>query len=370
MQAGLALPAAGLAFEPPAAIPYRTLGKTGLKVNPVGMGVGFTPDPSVVARAVDLGVNFFDTANDYSNGNSERLLAQGLKGGLRNKVIVVSKTPANDRKTFFADLESSLKNLETDHVDIWLMHAKDKPQAAPDELIEAGAEARKQGKTLFFGVSTHDLDSMVDRAVQTKMDVVIFSYNFTMGAARDAAIAKARDAGIGLVALKVMAATGGGPGFPPGGRAGRGAPPARPARLQNPLAALKWVLKNPSLAAAIPGIRDADMLETNLKALTEKFTAEDEKALTARNEEIRPYYCRMCYRCEGQCAKGLPVPDQLRILAYADFYNDFPLARTNFQRLPEEVRAVRCSDCAACSVKCPNGVRVPERLIRAQEMLG
>ncbi|MBZ5585551.1 MAG: aldo/keto reductase [Acidobacteriia bacterium] len=294
----------------------------------------------------------------YSGGNSERLLAQGLKGGLCQKVVLASKTPASDRKTFFADLESSLKNLETDHVDIWLLHAKDKPAAAPDELIEAGAEARKQGKIRFFGLSTHDIDAMVDRAVQTKLDVVIISYSFAMGASRDAAIAKAQAAGIGLVAMKVMAATGG------------GMPPARPARLKNPLAALKWVLKNPSITVAIPGTRDADMLEMNLRALTEKITPEDEKSLSARNEEIRPYYCRMCYRCTGQCPKGVPVPDQLRILAYADFYNDFPFARTNFQRLPEEVRAIRCQDCATCAVRCPNGVRVAERLIRAQEMLG
>ena len=100
LRAGLALPAAGLvasspgaAFAPPAPMPFRTLGKTGLKVCPVGVGVGFTPDPTVIQRAVDLGINYFDTANDYSNGNSERLLTVGLKGIPRDKIIIVSKTP-------------------------------------------------------------------------------------------------------------------------------------------------------------------------------------------------------------------------------------------------------------------------------------
>ena len=71
LRTGLTLPAVGLAgslpgaaFEPPSSIPYRTLGKTGLKVCPVGVGCGFTPDPAVIARAVDLGINYFDTAND------------------------------------------------------------------------------------------------------------------------------------------------------------------------------------------------------------------------------------------------------------------------------------------------------------------
>lgn len=364
--AGLALPHMGSAFQGSAAIPYRTLGKTGLKVNPMGVGVGFTPDPAMVARAVDLGVNFFDTANDYAAGNSERLLAQGLKG-VRNKVIIVSKTPARTKAQATADLEDSLKNLQTDHVDVWLLHAKATPRDVSDELLEHGETAKKQGKIRFYGFSTHDINQMADHAINSKLDVILFSYNFTMGTTKDAAIKKLYDAGIGTAAIKSMAATGGGmPTF--GG--GRGAAaPARPARIQNPLPALKWVLKNPTLTAVFPGIRDNDMLDMNLKALTEKYTAEDDKVLTARNEEVRPYYCRMCFACSGQCPKGVPVADQLRILAYADFYNDYRFARTSFLELPDEVRAVNCSDCTSCAVKCPNGVRVHERLIRAQDML-
>jgi predicted aldo/keto reductase-like oxidoreductase len=372
--AGLALPHVGSAFQGSAAIPLRTLGKTGLKANPLGMGVGFTPDPAVVSRAVDLGVNFFDTANDYAAGNSERLLAQGLKG-IRDKVIIVSKTPAQTKTQATTDLDDSLKNLQTDHVDVWLLHAKDTPQQVSDELLETFETAKKQGKIRFYGFSTHDINQMADHAIKSKVDVVLFSYNFTMGASKDAAIKKLHDAGIGTAAIKAMAATGGAMptfGFGRGGAGGGGraaAAPARPARIQNPLPALKWVLKNPDLTAVFPGIRDNDMLDMNLKALTEKYTAEDDKVLTARNEEVRPYYCRMCFQCAGQCPKGVAVPDQLRILAYADFYNDFPFARTSFLKLSEEARAVRCSDCSTCAVKCPNGVRVPERLIRAQEML-
>jgi predicted aldo/keto reductase-like oxidoreductase len=372
LRVGLALPAVGLAgarpsaaFEAPSSIPYRTLGKTGLKVCPVGFGTGFTPEPSVIARAVDLGVNYFDTASDYANGNSERLVTQGLKGVPRDKVVVVSKTPARTRGVFMADLEASLKNLATDRIDIWLLHGKSKPEEVPDELLEAGSAAKKQGKIRFFGVSTHDLNLMADHFVKAgNIDAVTFTFNFTMGAGKDAAIAKLSKAGIGLTAMKVMAAYGGGlPRMPKGG----GEPP--PTALDNALPALKWVLRNPLVATTIPGVRDVDMLELNIRALSEKFTAEDEKRLVARSEAIRPYYCRMCYSCRGQCPKGMPVQDQLRILAYADFYRDFPLAQRSFAALPKEVRELRCADCAACSVHCPNGVRVADRLIRAQELL-
>jgi len=375
LQAGLALPAAGfisrqpgVAFQTSTPLPQRTLGKTGIKVCPVGFGSGFTPDPAVVARAVDLGVNYFDTSNDYSNGNSERLLGAGLKG-IRNKAVVVSKTPARTKASALANLDDSLKNLATDHLDIWLLHARDRAADIPGELLEAAAEAKKQGKTRFFGVSTHDLNAMADYFLKTaNIDVVLFSYNFTMGQGRDEAIAKLHTAGIGLVAMKVMAATGGFPGTP-GRGAARGAMPARPAPLHNPLPALKWVVKNTAVATTIPGIRDAEMLEMNLRALTEQYGPADDKVLVARSEEVRPYYCRMCFRCEGQCPKGVPVADQLRILAYNDFYGDFPLARNSFLRLPQEVRAVRCSDCSTCAIHCPNGVHVADRLIRAQELL-
>lgn len=365
--AGIVLPAMSSAAESSAPIPFRALGKTGLKVAPVGFGCGFTPDPSVIARAIDMGVNLFDTANDYSNGNSERMLAEGLKGR-RDKSVVISKTPARNKSQAAADLDSSLKNLKTDYVDVWLLHAKGTPQEVSDELLEHGETAKREGKIRFFGFSTHDINQMADHAIQSKLDVIVFSYNFTMGTTKDDAIRKAHEAGIGLAAIKVMAATGGAP--PPGARGGSGAAvPPRPRRIQNPLPALKWVINNPAIASALPGIGNNDMLEMNFKAMTEKLTPEDQKVLVARSEEVRPYYCRMCFQCTGQCPKGVPVADELRILAYADFYNDFLRARTHFQGLPAETQAIRCSDCSVCAVKCPNGVRVAERLIRAQEML-
>ena len=86
------------------------------------------------------------------------------------------------------------------------------------------------------------------------------------------------------------------------------------------------------------------------------------------NEEIRPYYCRMCHECSGVCPKGLPVADTIRFLSYADFYGQFALGRERFLELPEEIRNVRCSDCATCPIQCPNGVHVTARLMRAQEL--
>ena len=367
LQAGLTLPVAGLVAPHGAGaaqIPYRTLGKTGLKVAPVGYGVGFTPDPSVIARALDMGVNLYDTARDYSQGASERLLGAGLKGQ-RDKVVLVSKSMANSKEQALADIDESLKTLATDHLDVWLMHAKDTPQAIRADVVDAMESVKKQGKTRFIGVSTHDPNAVVDHILKLgKIDVVLITYSFAMGTTRDAAIERMNQAGIGVFAMKVMGATSS------AGRGGRGIPVVKPMPTrEGSLAALKWALRNRGIAAAIPYMRDTDQLEMNIRAMTEPLTPPEEKLLVARSEEIRPLYCRMCYQCKGQCPKGVPVTDELRFLAYNDFYGDFHQAQRNFMTLAREVRNVRCGDCSICAVQCPNGVHVHERLVRAQQLL-
>jgi predicted aldo/keto reductase-like oxidoreductase len=85
-------------------------------------------------------------------------------------------------------------------------------------------------------------------------------------------------------------------------------------------------------------------------------------------EEITPYFCRMCGTCAGQCPQGLPVADMVRFVMYADGYGQFPLGREHFQRMSAEHQAVRCDQCPTCLVKCPHGVTVAERMMRAQEL--
>ena len=135
------------------------------------------------------------------------------------------------------------------------------------------------------------------------------------------------------------------------------------------LAALKWVLKNKSVGTTIPSITDNEQLDENLKAMSAPFSDADQKILAAQLDHISPMYCRMCGSCSGQCPKGLPVSDVLRYVSYAEGYGQFQLARESFLSLAPEIRDVRCKDCASCSIHCPNGVRVSERLQTAQELL-
>ncbi|MGO8786216.1 MAG: aldo/keto reductase [Terriglobia bacterium] len=340
---------------------YRTLGKTGLKVTSVGFGCMVTSDASVIARAADVGINYFDTCRSYQHGNNERLVATGLKGK-RQSVVLSSKTDGATKQAALQELDTSLSELATDHLDIWYLHMKDSPNNLPDELFEAQQVARRQGKIRFAGVSTHNPKDMVPFLVKKgATDVVLSAYNFTMDKAATDALAQANAAGMGVVAMKVMAG-----GF-------RRSKPDDPntAKLKRDgamLAALKWVLKDPSVQTTIPGMTDMDQLDENLKAMTEPYSPKEEQLLAQQLDFITPLYCRMCGECDGHCAKGLPVADVLRYVMYADGYGQFELGRDHFKKLPVELAAVRCGDCATCTVNCRFGVKVPQRLSRAQEM--
>ena len=213
-------------------------------------------------------------------------------------------------------------------------------------------------------------------------DVILTSYNFSMPPemGMEKTIQAARQAGIGIVAMKTMAG-----GYSRVQRWDDGSsrgmesrivfedPKAVMGKLKQPgfmPAALRWALRNQDVDTAIVGMVDVDQLEENFAAMAAPFTDADRKVLSAQLERIGPLHCRMCGACAGKCPQGLPVADMLRILTYADGYGQFPLAREKYLELPERARQIRCGDCAHCEIRCPNGVAVATRIRRAQELLG
>jgi hypothetical protein len=320
-----------------------------------------TSDGSVIERAADLGINYFDTSRGYQHGNNERLVGAALKGK-RQKIVLSSKTDGKTKQDALAELDTSLKELGTDHLDIWYLHLKNSPSELPDELFEAQQIARAQGKIRFAGVSSHKAKDIVPFLLQKQStDVVLATFNFTMDKDVSDALAEANKAGLGVVAMKVMA--GGARRVKPGDPVGD-----KLKRDGAMLAALKWVLNHPHVHTTIPGMTDMDQLEENLKAMGQPFSPQEERILARRLDVIAPEYCRMCGECDGHCAKGLPVEDVLRYVMYADNYGQFELGRDHFKRLPAELASVRCGDCSDCTVECRHGVKVRQRLGRAQEI--
>jgi aryl-alcohol dehydrogenase-like predicted oxidoreductase len=369
LRAGLAMPAAGLipsrtqeAFsQSPAEVIYRTLGNTGLKVSAVGYGLGYDPAPEIVERCIDLGINYFDTAPNYGNGESERILGAAIKGK-RDKIVISTKANTRTKADILKEMDVSLQNLGTDHVDVYHLHARDTVERVPDEALEALEILKNQGKTRAIGISCHDPNNMADHVIKWKLDLMQTTYSYAIGAPfRDAAIKKVHDAGIGVIAMKVII------GLTIAPKDLSQKPKLKAA--ETPIAALRWVLRNPAVDTTVPHHGSVKELEMNVRAMTGSYSPADEKLLYVRNQQNSPYYCRMCYRCLGQCPRGVPVTDELRYLAYYDFGRSLYQAHLSFRDLPGEIRSVRCSDCSSCVIQCPNGVIVRDRLIRAQELL-
>lgn len=343
-------------------VEYRTLGKTGLKVSTVGFGCMITSDASVIRKAVDMGINYFDTARVYQDGNNEAFLGEALKGR-RKDVIISSKSPSRSQLEATRNLGLTLSALQTDYLDIWFLHGVSGAGELSAGVLGALQSAKKSGKIRFAGVSTHSHQAAVikDAIKSGVIDVVLTAYNFAMEQKLTPLIDEAAKAGMGFVAMKVMAGGFQAPGYyPSSGELRRRF--KRPGAL---LAALKWAIANPSIGSAIPSMVDMEQLEENFKAMSEPFSEADVKILSAHLENIRPVYCRMCGRCDGQCPQGVEVQDVLRALAYAEGYGQPALGRQTFRGV---AGTGKCSACPTCTVGCPHGVEVAERMIRAQEL--
>ena len=167
---GVSLLAAEETVFPPIPV-YRTLGRTGLKVAIVSFGAMLTPEYEVIQAALDMGVNYIDTARVYMGGSNEEIVANAIKGR-RDKVIIATKThpKSTTKKEIFLDVETSLAKLKTDHIDVIQLHNlvnENKDRIMNPETREALSELRKQGKVRFFGVTSHTnqaeiLDSLIN----------------------------------------------------------------------------------------------------------------------------------------------------------------------------------------------------------------
>jgi len=347
--------AAGLFPDPV----YRTLGRTGLRITVVSFGAMLTPEHEVMRAAFDLGVNYVDTARRYMNGRNEEIVARAIKG-IRNKLYVATKTlgSSNTKKEIVQDVETSLARLQTDHIDVIQLHNLTSGERAfVPEVREAYTELRKQGKVRFFGVTTHTNQAEVLRAItgdpEKFFDVALVAYNFKSPPSLKEAIASAARAGIGIVAMKTQA----------GGYKLDAAGSMSPHQ-----AALKWVLQDANVAAAIPGMKDMNMLKEDLSVMGMKLTRTDKKILERYGQAIDPYYCYFCGQCEATCPQNVAISDINRSLMYAEAYGSMELARSTYDEIDGKGKASACLDCDGCVARCVNGLDIASKMRRALEM--
>ena len=340
---------------------YRTLGRTGLKITMISFGAMLTPEPEVMKIAFDHGVNYVDTARRYMGGKNEEIVAKALKGN-RDKVYVATKiSPASTSKeNIFKDVETSLKALETDYVDVIQLHnlTGREDRIFNPEIREALVRLKEQGKVRFFGVTTHKNEAEVLHALADDkdrfFDTALVKYNFKSDAQTRQAIARAAQANIGIIAMKTLA----------GGYATDALGPFSPYQ-----AAIKWVLQDKHITATIPGMRDLAQLREDIAVMGTRFGYLDNFILKRYGAAVQPYYCHLCGKCEATCPKGVAISTINRCLMYAEAYKSPVLARSTYHEIPSSLSASVCLDCSDCVARCINKLDIPVKMERARKLL-
>jgi len=356
--------APGVVVEEKNGMKYRLLGRTGLKVSELGLGLIKTNNPAVIHRALELGINYFDTAECYQGGNSEIKLGEALKGRREEAVVATkwhtgSDTPAAD---LLKSLDESLQRLQMDHVELIQIHGAG--SAAPvesDELWDAFTRARDAGKVRFNGLSTHGNQVEVIRAAIEcgRYDAVLPSYNALIGERVGPAVRDAHEAGLGTIIMKALQPAHAGKGTEAFEKLG-GSPYQQ---------AIRWVLNDPNVSTAIVDMPTFEELEEDVAASTGRRSEAELAEFEGAVSQVSAGACHLCGSCTGQCPRNVQVADIMRYSLYDDGYGDGARAAELYRALPVAASAAPCRDCSQCRVVCPWGVAVKSRLERADVRL-
>jgi predicted aldo/keto reductase-like oxidoreductase len=348
---------------------YRRLGRTNAMVSDISLGSSRINDVGVARYAIERGINYFDTAPDYADTNSERVLGEAMKGQ-REKIFLATKFCVADGHLpndtpvpkIIEAVEASLKRLQTDYVDLIHIHSCDRLDRlfAPN-IHEAFDRLKAQGKVRFLGVSTHtpNLEEVANAAIDSgRFDVLMLAYHFGMWPSFDHILRKAKEKDIGVVAMKTL----------------KGAKHTNLANFRDEAssyaqAAFRWVLSNPAVSCLVISIYERRQVDEYLYASGTALRESDVALLRKHDQLIAGDYCQPhCGVCLPACEAGLPIHDILRYRMYAKDYHWEYEGRRLYAQL--ERNAATCVDCSApCANACPHGVPIREKMLDAHHWL-
>lgn len=350
----------------------RPLGRTGLTVSGLGFGAIKLPqvDPEVASRALnralDLGINFVDTARGYKD--SEEKIGGALQRR-RDEVILATKTPMRDAERALADVETSLRELRTEVIDLYQLHSvSSRPDyeqvMGPGGALEGLKRAQEEGKIRHVGITCHRaVEVMSDAILSGQFETIMVAYNPLDPERASAVMPLAAERGMGVIAMKPLA----------GGKLTSLPEPSGEGEALDPVVAgsLRWALSQPAVSVVIPGMRSAQEVEQNAAAialgvpLTEPEGNDLIVAIGALRREFR--YGQSCLRCGYclPCTQGIRIPDVFRSF---DMLKEYPdhlkwMARELYTSMDAPPEA--CENCRRCVEKCPAGLEIPERLKEA-----
>jgi predicted aldo/keto reductase-like oxidoreductase len=322
------------------------LGRTGMSVSAVGFGgipiQRVTEDEAVrvVRRALDLGIDWIDTANGYSV--SEERIGKALKGYDRSKVRIFTKSGSRDPAEMRSHIELSLARLQTGYLDCFQFHGVsdmrswDKIQA--EGCMETALEMRRKGLIRHIGISSHTLAPALAEMDHPEIEILQFPFNFISHDISIKVLEKAREKKVGIVAMKPF---GGG-------------------LIPHIDVCLRYLLQFPDVAPD-PGFEKTGEVEEVVRLVETigAFTDEDRARIGKAMEELGPRFCRRCEYC-GPCPRKVAIVPIMTL-------------ESVLKRLPRQsilsgwiVGAVKshdeCTECGECEKKCPYNLPIIEMM--------
>lgn len=328
-------------LEPPP-VQHMRLGRTEILASRTAFGalpiqrVSRDEAAALLSTAFEAGINFFDTARYYTD--SEEKMGYALTD-VRDEITIATKTVATGKAALFADLETSLGLLKTDHVDIYQLHNPasidyDDPDGAYAGLIEA----QRQGLVRFIGLTNHRLDVALEAAASGRFDTIQFPLNILSSPEDLALIDVCRKHDVGLIAMKAMS----------GGL------------LRRPDAAFAFLRQYENVLPIWGVQRDCELAEfLRYEADPPKLDAEMLRSIASERAELSGGFCRSCGYCLP-CPAGIPIETAARLSLLMSRAPIEPFMTDEFGALMERIED--CTDCGHCREHCPYGLDTPALL--------
>lgn len=325
----------------------RTLGKTGLNVKAVGFGgipiqrVEQNEVNAIIEAMIETGIDFIDTARGYTV--SESFIGNALGGGKRSNFVIATKSPAKDYEQMKADIETSLKNLKTDYIDLYQCHLVKEMDQYRQILSENGAykalvEAKAAGKIRHIGITSHSVDLLNEVIDDMPFETIQFPYNIIERQAEEL-FKRASQRGIGVIVMKPLA----------GGA------------LENGELSLKFILNNPNVSVVIPGMDKVAQVHENSNVAKMDLTLTDSEKEEIENirTTLGETFCRRCGYCLP-CLQGIDIPTQFILEGYLTRYNLKTWAIERYFAM--DIKSADCIECGECEPRCPYDLPIRKML--------
>ncbi|MGA2322860.1 MAG: aldo/keto reductase [Sedimentisphaerales bacterium] len=360
------------AAQPPVQkVPKRKLGKTGVEVPVLSLGLGRPAEPAVLRQSLDWGINHWDTSLAAGNGTSEQSIGEFIAKNPDRRKDIFLVTKENKSKTtddLEKCLQTSLKQLNTSYIDLYFgVYMVNDMVRFTDDVKKWAENTKKRGLIKYFGFSTHQnmpqclmAASKLDwiDAIQTKYD-----FRLMQDAQMQDAVEACHKAGIGLIAMKTQAMR------QRNASADANAAAAEAEADKKMLAhflekgftegqaKIKAVMDDQRISTVCSSMTSTTMLMTNIAVALDKtkLAAEDMDVLRQYAQATCSGYCAGCAHICEPVALGVPVGDIMRALMYHDSYGDIAQAKSVFAEMPADVKQRLLSvDYSVAESRCPN----------------